>query len=79
MSTHMISTLVYKMNNQIEVQMIDQLKQLGQIRKRLKWSQQKVATELGVSISTVARWESGKSNPGNLASDKIAQFIKKNK
>ncbi len=60
-------------------QVIDEIKELRQIRKRLGWSQQKLSTELGIGISTVARWESGRSNPGNLASEKIKQFLKKHK
>jgi len=75
----MIPNLIGYMNEQVGYLMTDLAKQLIQVRKVLKWSQQKLATQLGVSISTIARWESGKSNPGNLASDKIEQFIKKNK
>ena len=37
------------------------------IRKQLKLTQQGLATLLGVSMSTVANWEAGRSNPSQLA------------
>lgn len=67
--------MTYHMKNQI----IDEVKKLKQIRLSLALPQQKLANELGVSISTVARWESGKSRPGNLALEKIRRFIAKYK
>lgn len=37
------------------------------LRKKLELSQEGLARELGVSFSTVNRWESGKSHPSQLA------------
>ena len=37
------------------------------IRKQLKLTQQGLATMLGVSMSTVANWEAGRSEPSALA------------
>ena len=37
------------------------------IRKQLKLTQQGLATMLGVSMSTVANWEAGRSRPSQLA------------
>jgi putative transcriptional regulator len=36
-------------------------------RKKLRMTSQELATALGVSISTVSRWENGKSKPSRLA------------
>ncbi len=33
--------------------------QLYKIRKRLKWTQVKLAKEVGVTVTTLARWERG--------------------
>lgn len=73
MVNSVISQGVYHMKSQ----MADKIKKLNQVRNELEWSQQKLATELGVSISTVVRWESGNSNPGNLAMEKIGKFLRK--
>ena len=37
------------------------------IRKQLKLTQQHLAHLLGVSMSTVANWEAGRSKPSQLA------------
>lgn len=36
---------------------------LKQLRERLGYSQQQLATELGMGIATIARYEKGKSSP----------------
>ena len=41
------------------------------LRRRLRMTSQELATTLGVSISTVSRWETGKNKPSRLA---IAQL-----
>lgn len=38
-------------------------------------SQEGLARVLGVSVRTVARWESGTSRPSALASDKLLQKV----
>jgi transcriptional regulator with XRE-family HTH domain len=37
------------------------------IRKRFRWSQERLARELGLSFSTISRWERGQSSPSPAA------------
>lgn len=37
------------------------------LREQLNWTQEKLAQELGVSVMTIRRWESGKHEPSRLA------------
>ncbi len=37
------------------------------LRKKLGWSQERLARELGVSFSTVSRWERGEGEPSPMA------------
>ncbi len=37
------------------------------LRKTLGWSQERLARELGVSFSTVSRWERGEGEPSPMA------------
>ena len=41
--------------------------QLKALRRQRGWSQEDLARELGVSFSTVNRWENGKARPSRLA------------
>ena len=41
--------------------------QLKTLRRQHGWSQEDLARELGVSFSTVNRWENGKAKPSRLA------------
>ena len=41
--------------------------QLKALRQQYGWSQEDLARELGVSFSTVNRWENGKAKPSRLA------------
>jgi len=41
------------------------------IRKRLDLTAQELATLLGVSITTVSRWETGKCKPSKLAAMRL--------
>ncbi len=47
------------------------------IRKQLKLTQQGLATMLGVSMSTVANWEAGRSNPSSLALRQLNGLLRK--
>lgn len=47
------------------------------IRKSMHLSQASFAKALGVSFSTVNRWENGKSRPSYDAIEKISLFCKK--
>jgi DNA-binding transcriptional regulator YiaG len=48
--------------------------EIKQLRKSMRMSQQAFATELGIGIATVSRWELGKCKPSPLAEDKINQL-----
>lgn len=48
---------------------------LKELRKKQKVSQQKLATKLGVSRSTVAMWEIGASQPDNNMLLQIASYF----
>lgn len=48
------------------------------IRKETFCSQESFAKELGVSFSTVNRWENGKSKPSYAAMKQILSFCDKN-
>ena len=43
------------------------VEQLKALRQQHGWSQEDLARELGVSFSTVNRWENGKAKPSQLA------------
>ena len=45
-----------------------------QVRKHLNLSQEGLARELGVSFSTVNRWETGKKEPSALGSKAFYEF-----
>lgn len=50
-----------------------------QLRKRLGMTSQELATTVGVSISTVSRWETGKSKPSKLAVIRLRELVAKRK
>ena len=52
-------------------------KVIRQLRDKLGLSQENLAKELGVSFSTVNRWETGKSEPRGRAEEKILELIEK--
>jgi putative transcriptional regulator len=52
---------------------------LVQIRKQAGLSQQQVAEEIGVSKSTLNRWEQGKSSPYRLHRAKLCAYSTKQK
>lgn len=45
------------------------------LRKRLGLSQEKLASQLGMTIMTVSRWERGISKPSPLALKQIQQLL----
>lgn len=46
------------------------------IRKKLNLTQEQLARKLGVSWTTVARWERGKGEPSPLAQKAIENLLK---
>jgi DNA-binding transcriptional regulator YiaG len=49
---------------------------IKKIRKDLGLTQEDFARKVGVSWSTVARWEAGKGHPSRLAQRNIEKLIK---
>lgn len=49
---------------------------IKQLRNQLGLSQQSFAVKLGVGIATVSRWETGKTKPSALASQRLMRFNK---
>jgi putative transcriptional regulator len=47
-------------------------------RKKVNFSQEDMAHQLGVSFATVNRWESGKTKPSKLALKAFEDFCKEN-
>ena len=49
-----------------------------EVRKKLNLSQEKLAVKLGVSFSTVNRWEKGHSFPSYMAQSQFESLCKEN-
>ncbi len=47
-------------------------------REKMQLSQERLAAQLGVSFSTVNRWERGHAMPSYMAQEKFFQLCKKN-
>lgn len=47
------------------------------LRQKLDWSQEDLAREIGVSLSTVQRWETKGGKPIRLARMRIEMLLKK--
>ncbi|MFH1647638.1 MAG: helix-turn-helix transcriptional regulator [Chloroflexota bacterium] len=47
-----------------------------ELRKRKEWVQEDLARELGVSLSTVQRWEKRGGNPTRLARRELKKLFK---
>lgn len=52
-------------------------KHLKSIRQHLKLSQEELAHKLGVSFTSVNRWENGQTKPSKLARRQIEALCKK--
>ena len=46
-----------------------------ELRKKLGWSREKMASELGVSFFTIQKWELGDTKPSPLAQEKIDALL----
>ena len=53
-------------------------RQIKSIRKQLGLSQEELAQKLGVSFTSVNRWENGQTKPSKLARRQIDILCKKN-
>jgi len=51
------------------------LLRIKQVRGRLGMTSQELATALGVSISTVSRWETGRNRPSKLARARLMELV----
>ncbi len=49
--------------------------QIKEIRRRLHLTQEQLAAQIGVTYSTVNRWESGKTRPSPLARKQIQEIL----
>ena len=49
---------------------------IKQIRQHLGWSQERLARELGLSFSTVSRWERGESSPSPVAQRLLNELVR---
>lgn len=50
-----------------------------QLRKKLNWSQEKLARDLAVSVNTIRRWEKGLNEPSTLAKKALLDLLKRTK
>jgi transcriptional regulator with XRE-family HTH domain len=48
---------------------------IRQCRKLKGWTQEQLARNIGVSLNTVQRWESGKTRPSPLAIEKLQRLL----
>lgn len=48
---------------------------LKNLREEKNWSQEDLAHELGVSFSTINRWENGKTKPSKMAQAHINRLL----
>lgn len=52
--------------------------EVKELRLKLGLSQQAFAVRVGVGVTTVSRWENGKSIPSPLAVEKLLKMEKRN-
>lgn len=50
--------------------------EIKKIRKHLGWSQERLARELGLSFSTISRWERGESKPSPAAQKLLNELVR---
>lgn len=54
----------------------DMGKYIRDLRRQMGLTQEKLAAVLGVSFSTLNRWENGRSKPSPLAQERIEHLLK---
>lgn len=50
--------------------------EIKHIRKRFRWSQERLARELGLSYSTISRWERGQATPSPAADRLLSELTR---
>ena len=59
---------------------MEQLKErVKALRQKMGWSQEDLAREIGVSLSTVQRWETKGGKPIRLARTKLERLLQKSR
>lgn len=53
-------------------------KKIRELRSKLGLTQEQFAAKIGVTFSTVNRWENGKGKPSPLAMKQVEQLMKQN-
>ena len=62
----------------MQVGSMEQLQQkVKSLRHKMGWAQEDLAREIGVSLSTVQRWESKKVKPSRLARRELNKLFKR--
>ena len=51
----------------MEVNVLELREKVKELRRKQGWAQEDLAREIGVSLSTVQRWEKKETNPTRLA------------
>ena len=60
----------------VEDVMNDLKEKVRALRKKKKWAQEDLAREMGVSLSTIQRWESRGGNPTRLARRELRKLFR---
>lgn len=55
--------------------MIKEIDDLKDFKKRSQWSDEKIATRMGVSTQSIRNWFKGRSEPSDLARKAIREFL----
>lgn len=50
--------------------------EIKEIRQRCTWSQERLARELGLSYSTISRWERGESTPSPATERLLGELVR---
>jgi putative transcriptional regulator len=59
----------------MEVIMKELSEKVRELRKKKEWAQEDLAREMGVSLSTVQRWENKGGNPTRLARRELKKLF----
>lgn len=66
------------LNIACEVDKMEQLSEkVRELRKRMNWTQEDLARQIDVSLSTVQRWEGKGAKPTRIARKELKRFFRK--